>query len=118
MSIDLLKILAESNKDIDNQKLMDYLAGQLNEKELHDVEKSMASSEFMNDAVEGLMAVKNNAQIPNMVEQLNRDLQKKLVQKKKLKDKRKLKEYPWIYFSIVLILVLAIISWFVLTRIK
>lgn len=118
MSIDLLKILSDSNKDIDNQKLMDYLSGQLSALDLHEVEKSMASSEFVNDAVEGLLEVKNNRHISTLVEQLNTDLNKKLRQKKKLKEKRKLKEYPWIYYSIVLILVLAIISWFVLTMIK
>jgi hypothetical protein len=117
MSIDLLKILSDSNKDIDNQKLMDYLSGHLSAHELHDVEKSMASSDFVNDAIEGLMEVKNNREIPALVEQLNSDLNKKLSQKKKIKDKRKLKEYPWIYFSVVLILVLAIISWFIISRI-
>lgn len=39
MSYDILKILSASNKDIDNQKLMDYLAGHLSSKETHEVEK-------------------------------------------------------------------------------
>ena len=117
MSIDLLKILSESNKDIDNQKLMDYISGQLSARDLHEVEKSMASSNFVNDAVEGLMEVKNNKNISILVDQLNSDLGKKLLQKKKLKQKRMIREYPWIYFSIILILLLSIISWYILTRI-
>lgn len=116
MSIDLLKILSDSNKDIDNQKLMDYLAGQLTATDLHDVEKSMADSEFVNDAMEGLMAVKDNRDISRLVEQLNKDLGKKLEQKKHLKEKRKLKEYPWIYVALVLILLLVILSWFVIHK--
>ena len=118
MSIDLLKILSDSNKDIDNQKLMDYVSGQLSAQDLHEVEQSMASSDFVNDAVEGLMKVKNNRNISTLVEQLNSDLNKKLRDKKKLKEKRKLREYPWIYVSIVVILILAIISWFVLSKIR
>ena len=116
MSIDLLKILSDSNKDIDNQKLMDYLAGHLSAQEMHEVEKTMATSDFVNDAVEGLMEVKNTRDISALVEQLNQDLGKKLKQKKILKEKRKLKEYPWIYFSLVLILLLIITAWFVISR--
>ena len=51
---DLLNILSNSNKDIDNQKLMDYLAGKLSAQEKHDFEKQMAESAMVNDAVEGL----------------------------------------------------------------
>lgn len=118
MSIDLLKILSDSNKDIDNQKLMDYLSGHLSATELHEVEKSMADSAFVNDAMEGLIKVKNSRDISLLVEQLNNDLGKKLQQKKNLKEKRRLKEYPWIYFAIVLILLLAILSWFVITTVR
>lgn len=116
MNIDLLKILSDSNKDIDNQKLMDYLAGQLSDKEIHEVEKWMADSEFANDAVEGLQEIKNKKNLETLVEQLNSDLHKKLRQKKTRKDKRKLKELSWIYFAIVLILLLVSIAWFVIHK--
>ncbi|MEO6000889.1 MAG: hypothetical protein ABIN89_28850 [Chitinophagaceae bacterium] len=118
MSIDLLKILSDSNKDIDNQKLMDYLTGQLSAREIHEVEKSMATSDFVNDAVEGLMEVTNSRDISTLVEQLNKDLGKKLQQRKSLKEKRKLKEYPWMYFSLVLILLLMVAAWFVIHRLR
>ncbi len=39
MNQDLLNILANSNKDIDNQKLMDYLNGKLSDDEKHELEK-------------------------------------------------------------------------------
>ena len=38
MNDDLLNILSNGNKDIDNQKLVDYLDGKLSEKEKHEVE--------------------------------------------------------------------------------
>jgi len=59
MNNDLLNILSNSNKDIDNQQLMDYLSGHLSPEQLHEVERSMADSEFMNDAVEGLQNIPN-----------------------------------------------------------
>ena len=44
MNKDLLNILANSNKDIDNQQLMDYLSGNLSGEPLHDVERTMADN--------------------------------------------------------------------------
>lgn len=114
MNHDLIKILSVGNKKIDNQKLMEYIAGNLSPKEKHEVELLMADSEFVNDAVEGLQQVDNKSDIGALVEQLNKDLQKKLEHKKSRKEKKKLKDYSWIYFSIALILILITIAWFIL----
>lgn len=116
MNQDLLKILSDSDIEIDNQKLMDYLSGQLSETEVHEVEKWMAESELVNDAVEGLQQVKSNKNIEGLVEQLNTDLRKKLEQKKVWRNKKRLKEYPWVYLAIILILMLAVTAWFVIQR--
>ncbi|MEO6933109.1 MAG: hypothetical protein ABI151_15860 [Chitinophagaceae bacterium] len=118
MNHDLLKILSESNKDIDNQKLMDYLAGHLNDAELHNVEEMMAADEFVNDAIEGLQKMESQKNIENLVRQLNNDLQKKLQVKKDRKDKRKIKEQPWVYLGIILIIALAIAGWFVIHKLR
>jgi hypothetical protein len=118
MDYDLLKILSHSNKDIDNQKLMDYIAGKLSAEEKHDVEKWMADSNFMSDAMEGLQSVRNKAKIADMVEQLNLDLQKKLEKKRNKKRKRQLKDYPWIYYAVVLVLFLIIVTWYLLQKLK
>lgn len=59
MSEDLKDILSSSNKDIDNQKLMDYLSGKLAKEDAHDIEKKMVESEFVTDAVEGLEQFKS-----------------------------------------------------------
>lgn len=118
MDYDLLKILSNSNKDIDNQKIMDYIAGKLSAEEKHEVEKWMAESHFMNDAMEGLEAVKNKARIADMVEQLNADLQKKLEKKRIKKKKRQLKDHPWIYYALLLVLFVILITWYVLEKLK
>lgn len=118
MNHDLIKILSVSNKEIDNQKLMEYIAGKLSPKETHEVETWMADSELVNDAVEGLLQVDNKSNIGALVEQLNRDLQKKLEHKKSRKEKKKLKDHSWIYFAIALILILITITWFVLYNLR
>src|SRR5688572_5133080 len=116
MDYDLLKILSNSNKDIDNQKLMDYIAGKLSAEEKHEVERWMADSQFMDDAVEGLEAVKNKARISDTVEQLNQDLLKKLEKKRNKKRKRQLKDSPWIYYAIVITLFIIVITWYILEK--
>ncbi len=116
MSDDLKNILNNSNKDIDNQKLMDYLSKQLSKQDSHDLEKMMADDEFMNDAVEGLEQFSNVKKLPLSVEQLNRDLQKQLAKKKSRKEKRKIKDQPWVYFTIILLLVLTIICFVIVKR--
>ncbi len=112
----LLNILSHSNKDIDNQKLMDYLSGKLSAEENHEIEKQMTDSDFVNDAVEGLEDVKNKKDLSLFVEQLNTNLHKQLDKKKKRKQKRALKDQPWLYFAIVLLLLFIIICFLVIKK--
>ena len=112
----LFDILSNSNKDIDNQKLMDYLSGKLSAEEKHDFEKEMADSNFVNDAVEGLEEVKNKKELANFVDHLNNDLQKQLEKKKKRKQKLALKDQPWLYLAIILLLLLIIIGFIVIKK--
>lgn len=115
MSDELKNILSNLNKDIEQEKLLDYLNKKLSASEAHELEKQMADDEFMNDAVEGLEEFKNKKDLSLYVQQLNNDLKKQLDKKKQRKEKRKLKEQPWLYFSIVLLLVLIVVC-FVLVR--
>ena len=116
MSNDLLDILSNSNDKINNQKLIDYLNDNLSDKEKHEVEKWMSDNDMVNDAVEGLQHVKNKKNLQAYVEQLNKNLQNQLEQKKQQQQKRKLKEYPWIYFAIVLILLLCIVAYVIIRK--
>lgn len=115
MSDGLKDILSNLNKDIEQEKLLDYLNKTLSASEAHEVEKQMADDEFMNDAVEGLDDFKNKKDLSLYVEQLNQDLKKQLDKRKKRKEKRKLKEQPWLYFTIALLLIL-IVTCFVLVK--
>ena len=111
MSDDLKDILSNLNKDIEQEKLLDYLNKKLSAADAHEVEKQMAADEFMNDAVEGLEKFKNKKDLSLLVDQLNRDLKRQTAKKKLHKEKRKLREQPWLYISIVIILGLIIISY-------
>ncbi len=116
MSDDLLNILSNSNKDIDNQKLMDYLSDKLSAEERHAFEEEMIDSDFINDAVEGLESFKKQADINEYASQLNKNLKKKLEIKKIRRNKRKIKDLPWFYYAIILILILVIVSFILLKK--
>ena len=116
MSDELLNILSNSNKDIDNQKLMDYLSDKLSEGEKHEIEKKMVDNEMMNDVIEGLEALKNKKDINVLVEQLNNNLKTQLQKKKRKKEKRKIKDLNWVYLYIILILIVILIGFLVIKR--
>ena len=104
MNPDLLNILSHSNKDIDNQKLMDYLSGKLSEKEKQEVEQMVSDSSFMHDAMEGLEKISAKKDLKSYVDQLNKELHEQIKKKSRHPDRRKLMDYPWIWLAIILIL--------------
>jgi ATP-dependent Zn protease len=116
MPDDLLNILSNSNKDIDNQKLMDYLSNKLSAEEKHEFEKHLLDSDLVKDAVEGLEKFKNKKDLNLFVEQLNSNLKKQLNKRKIKKEKRVLKDVPWLYYSIILIIIIILIGFFVIWK--
>lgn len=118
MNNDLLNILSNSNKDIDNQKLMDYVAGKLSETEKNEVERWMADNEFAAEAMEGLEQFSSKKDIGGYVDQLNKELNQYIKQKKNRRERRKLKEQPWTYLAIFLVLVLVVIAYVIIKKMQ
>lgn len=116
MNNDLKNILSNSNKDIDNQQLMDYLSNQLSNTEKHDLEQKMADDPFINDAVEGLQQITDKGKLAGYTEQLNKELKRQTEKNKKHKNKRKWKDQPYTYFAVILILLLIIICYLVINQ--
>lgn len=117
MSGDLLNILSNSNKDIDNQKLMDYVSGKLSGQEKHEVEEWMIDNNFGNEALEGLQTIEDKKHLEAYVIQLNKELNQYLEQKKQRRDRKKIKEIPWSYLAIVIVLLLIIIAYLVIQKV-
>jgi hypothetical protein len=76
----------------------------------------MADDEFINDAVEGLESFKNKKDVSLMVQQLNSELKKQTAKKKARKEKRRLKDQPWLYITIVTLLILVIVAYIVIKK--
>jgi ABC-type bacteriocin/lantibiotic exporter with double-glycine peptidase domain len=116
MSDEKKDILSGLNKDIEQEKLLEYLNRNMSDEAQHAFEKQMNEDEFMYDAVEGLEEVKNKQHLELVVQQLNNDLKKQVERKKKRKQKRKLREQPSVYFAVILILLLTVIAYLVIKR--
>lgn len=116
MPDNLKDILSSLSREVDQETLLKYLQGQLTEAQKNDVEKKMLTSDFDNDAMEGLQEIKNKENISALVEQLNRDLQKKLAKKKHRREKLRFKDQPWLYISILILLLLIVLSYFIIHR--
>ncbi|HUR11653.1 MAG TPA: hypothetical protein VM012_09815 [Flavitalea sp.] len=112
----LLDILSNSNKDIDNQKLMDYLGGKLSEEEKHEVEKWMVDNDFAGDAWEGLKDLSRKKDLSLYVDELNRELSAYIRQKKNKRVRQKISQPSWIYVTIFLLLLLIIVAYFIISR--
>ena len=116
MPDNLKDILSHLSTDIDQETLLHYLQGKLSDEKKHEVEKKLLDNEFANDAMEGLQEIKDKQRIAFMVEMLNRDLKKKTQRKRQRRQKMKLPDQPWLYISIVIIMLLIIISYIVIHK--
>ncbi len=118
MSDELKNILSNLNKDIEQEKLLQYLNRNLADADQHELEKQMNDDEFMSDAVEGLEQLKNKNAIPDYVHQLNTGLKKQLDKRKEKKEKRKIFPFYWIYIAIILLLLLTIVAYMVIKNLN
>lgn len=118
MKENLKDILSHLHSEVDQQTLLKYLEGKLTADEQHEVEKRTLDDAFESDALEGLENFANKAKIALLVEQLNQDLKKKTGKKQKWPHRRKAKIDPWLVITIVLILVLAVISYLIIHKMK
>lgn len=105
-------------EELSDEQLLNYLKGNLSEEELHNVEKQMADSAFVNDAVEGLQNFSSDKKLDAYVKQLNDNLHQQLTGKKQLKEKRSFKDMQWYVLAVVLILILCLLSYVIVMMVK
>lgn len=110
---DLTNILREDD-EFNEEQIKKYLSGNISEEERFAIEKQMADSEFVNDAVEGLQSVRDKQKLNEYVNHLNKDLHKYLQSKKLSKEKRKTKDLSWIIVAVIVILLLCILGYIVI----
>jgi hypothetical protein len=114
MSEELKNILSNLSPDIDQEMLLLYLQNKLSAEKRHELEKKLLENEFADDAAEGLQTIKDKQGISEMVEMLNYDLKKKLEKKKLRRQKINLTIQPWLYISLVILILLIVIAYVVI----
>jgi anti-sigma factor RsiW len=113
MHEDLLNILSDSNKDIDNQKLMDYISGKLSAEQKHEVEKWMVDNPFFNEAVEGLQNA-DAKKVSANVEEINNSLRRYLQLKKQKRQRNLFPVNMWTVVAVLFVLILAVVVYLIL----
>jgi hypothetical protein len=116
MNDNLKDILSNLNPDIDQETLLLYLQGKLSAEKQHELEKQMLDNDFEADALEGLQNIESPQHISLIVDQLNRDLKKKTSKKKQLREKRVLKLDPAIFYGILILLLLIVVSYLIIHK--
>ena len=116
MTDNLKDILSHLSPDIDQETLLLYLQDKLTGDKKHEVEKQILENEFANDALEGLQQIGDKKRIPALTEQLNRDLRKKLEKKNRIRQRFRINEQPWLYITILIIILLIVLSYFTIHK--
>lgn len=113
---DLKDILSHLNPDVEQETLLAYLQGKLSAEQQHEVERKVMESDFEAEALEGLTEFSDKRQLQRLVDNLNRDLKEKARRKKAVRDKLRLKEQPWLWMSVLILLLLVILAFIVVFR--
>ena len=116
MQDNLKDILSNLSTDVDQETLLLYLQGKLSAEQQHEVEKKMMNNDFASDAIEGLQNFKDQHHVQLLVDQLKKDLKAKTTKKKATIEKRTIRLDSWVIITIVLILVLVAISYFIISK--
>jgi hypothetical protein len=110
---DLNDILNNSG-ELSKEQLMNYLSGNLSDDAMHDIEKQMTDSDFINDAVEGLQSFSSPDKAKKIATRLTLQLNRQLKNKNR---KNKLKPpmgLYWAIIAVVIIIVLCLLVYFVI----
>jgi hypothetical protein len=109
-----LKNILNQGSDPNEEALKRYLAGSASEEERFMIEHQMTDEAFMNDAVEGLQNFKDPKVMQDYVNKINKELLKQTVKKKRSKLKRHIEDQHWTLLSVIIIIVLCILGYFVI----
>lgn len=109
-----LKNILNNGFEPNEEALKRYLEGTASAEERFMIENQMTDEAFMNDAVEGLQQFKNPQVMEDYVKKINKELHKQTQKKKKHKIKRHIEDQHWTLLSIIVILILCILGYFVI----
>ncbi len=98
-------------EELNEQELLQYLQGNASDESRFNIEKKMASTDFVNDAVEGLQQFNNPAKLNAIKNKLNQELIKITRKKTSRKKMRRLADQFWLITAILTLLILCIVGY-------
>jgi len=110
--------ILNSEEELSDEQLMNYLKGYLSHEDAHDIEEKMVDDSFINDAIEGLQQFSSNKKLDDYVRQLNRHLQEQTSAQKYRNYKRRLKDLPWIIQALIIVLLLCMLAYVVIMFVR
>jgi len=110
--------ILKNDDNLSEEQLKKYLSGEATVEESHAVERVMADSEFINDAVEGLQAFSSENKMHEYVGLLNKNLNHHLLERKLKKEKRKIRDLSWSIIAVITILLLCILCFIIIKMLK
>lgn len=108
-----LQNILNDGDELNEEDLLKYLNGNLSSEEKNAVEQKMANSSFADDALEGLQQFKSKKDINTYVAELNEQLHKQTSAPKKRRIKRRLKNMQGIEITVVIVILLCLLGYFV-----
>ncbi|OYZ02600.1 MAG: hypothetical protein B7Y37_02090 [Sphingobacteriia bacterium 28-36-52] len=102
------KDIFKKETDLSNEELLKYLDNDISEEEMNAIEQKLASSDFENDALEGLAQFKTKENITTITNSLNQQLKKQISRSTKRKKKRKIQDQQWLIVVILAVLLLSV----------
>ncbi len=106
MRNNLKNMFSASGGKSDDQELLKYLQGEMDDAGRNRLERELANDDFERDALDGLQEVENAEKIALIVNGLNRDLKKRAAKKAAGRAKTQLKPQWWLYFSVLILLLI------------
>ena len=106
-----------ADDELNEEQLMNYVKGKLAGEEAHDMEKKMAESAFVNDAVEGLQDFSSADKVNGYVQQINGQLHQRLADTKK-KIKSGIQYLSWEIVAVIVIILLCLIGYVVIEMMR
>lgn len=102
------KNILPTQREFTEEELLEYLHGSASDELRFDIERQMAESPFLDDALEGLQKVKNMASLPALQEQFNKQIKSATKTQVKRRHKRKIADQQWLIVAVLGILLLSI----------
>ncbi len=100
--------------EISEDRLLAYIEGILPPDEQHQLEELLEADPFLNDAVDGLSAVKDKEQLKLITDQINHHLKRQIQNRRKHRRTRPKLTDHWGWLFVLIILLLILVSWWVI----